>query len=121
VEDDAPNPWSLHLALWRALLVLGGFVAAVSGGLLATNWVARSISFTGLLAGALLFFAAYLGLLAWMRWRSIPKETLERAVKGPLLKVAFSITSPRSPDIELLAGEQEWQPLWGVKCQSGYL
>ena len=115
VEDDAPNPWSLRLALWRALLMIGGFVAAISGGLLATNWVARSISFTGLLAGALLFFAAYLGLLAWMRWRSIPKETLERAVNGPLLKVAFSITSPQSLDLELLAGEQEWKLLKGVR------
>jgi hypothetical protein len=115
VEDDAPNPWSLRLALWRALLMTGGSITAISGGLLATNWIARSISLVGLLAGALLFFAAYLGLLAWMRWRSIPKETLERAVNGPLLKVAFSITSPQSLDIELLAGEQEWKLLKGVR------
>lgn len=109
VDDDTPNPWGLRLALWRSGMILGGTIGAVSAGSLAADWTSLLAGLLGVLAGGLLFLAAFLGSLNWMRWRSIPKETVERCINGPLLKVAITLQSDEPWSVELLAGDAEWK------------
>jgi len=117
VDNDTPNPWGLRLALWRVGIFLGVLLAALFGGALSAGWISGSAGFVGMLAGGLLFIASFFGTLAWMKWRSMPKETLERSIKGPLLQVGFVLqlnTGSSPPEKghsfpELLAGEAEWR------------
>ena len=111
VDDDTPNPWGLRLALWRALLVFGVVVAGLSGGSWAVGWVSMEFGILSLIAGSIVFMAAFFGTLQWMRWRSIPKDTLEHSINGVLLKVAFTLRADQPQPLELLAGDCTWQPL----------
>ena len=121
VEADTPNPWGLRLGLWRVMMVMGGVVAALSGGALAPGWVSLPAGILGVLAGGLLFLAAFLGTLRWMQWRSIPKTILENAIAGPLLKVAFTLQTPHPQEITLLAGKGDWKRLKSFRGQvSGF-
>jgi hypothetical protein len=132
VDDDAPNPWGLRLALWRVGIFLGVMMAAIFGGALSAGWISVFAGFIGILAGGLLFIAAFLGTLSWMKWRSIPKETLERSIHGPLLQVGFALrrgsgqvlrlntgSGPqenRASLPELLAGEAKWRLMKSIKA-----
>ena len=123
VDHDTPNPWGLRLALWRAGMILGGVIAAVFGGALAASWVSFSMGLFGVIAGGLLFLASFFGTLSWMKWRSIPKDTLVRCINGPLLQVGFALhssdfllgnqifRSDEPPSLDLLTGDAVWKPL----------
>lgn len=119
VDDDTPNPWGLRLALWRAGMVMGGMLAGIFGGTLAANWISFLLGLIGVLAGGLLFVVSFFGTLAWMQWRSIPKEALERSIHGPLLRVGFVLQMNAGqfldanlpPALELLTGVAVWEPL----------
>ena len=125
VDNDTPNPWGLRLGLWRVGLYFGGMIAAISGGVLAAGWISVFVGLLGILAGGLLFIAALLGTLSWMKWRSIPKDTLERSINGPLLQVGFVLrlnTDSGPPENghslpELLAGEAEWGLIKSIKSR----
>ena len=117
VEADTPNPWGLRLGLWRVMMAIGGAIAAISGGALAPGWVSLPAGIVGVLAGGLLFLAAFLGTLRWMQWRSIPKIILETAIEGSLLRVAFTLQAPHPQEIMLLAGIGEWKKLESVRGQ----
>jgi hypothetical protein len=109
VDDDSPNPWGLRLTLWRTGIVLGGTITAVCAGSLAASWVPITAGLIGVLAGGVLFLIAILGSMNWMRWRSLPKETVERSIHGPLLQVGFALRANEPPSIELLAGDAKWK------------
>jgi hypothetical protein len=119
VDDDTPNPWGLRLALWRAGMIFGGVIAAVFGGVLAANLISRYMGLTGLIAGGILFIASFLGTLRWMKWRSIPKDTIARSISGTLLRVSFAlqINARRILETEelsslvLLTGDAAWKPI----------
>ena len=127
VDDDTPNPWGLRLALWRAGMIFGGMIAAVFGGALAASWVSFYMGLLGVIAGGLLFLASFLGTLRWMKWRSIPKDTLERCINGPLLQVGFTLRlnaynpgvlpvthilkTNEPPSLDLLTGDAVWKPI----------
>ena len=125
VDNDTPNPWGLRLGLWRVGLYFGGMIAAIFGGVLAAGWISIFAGFLGILAGGLLFMASFLGTLSWMKWRSIPKDTLERSINGPLLQVGFVLRSnaglnPQESEhslLELLTGEAKWRLMRGVGYQ----
>ena len=126
VDSDAPNPWGLRLALWRVGIFFGVLMAAIFGGALSAGWISISAGFIGILAGGLLFIASFLGTLSWMKWRSIPKDTLERSINGPLLQVGFvlQLNTGSGPQEnghslpELLAGEAEWKLLKCARYQA---
>lgn len=117
VDDDAPNPWGLRLALWRAGIIFGSIIAAIFGGALAASWISFWVGLMGVIAGGLLFVTSFLGTLRWMKWRSIPKDTLERGINGPLLRVGFTLQyyigktleTSEHPSLELLAGDATWK------------
>ena len=119
VDNDTPNPWGLRLALWRTGMIFGGMIAAVFGGLMAASWISFFIGLMGIIAGGLLFIASFLGTLSWMKWRSIPKDTLERSINGPLLQVGFTflmnsgqiLETNETPTLELMTGDAAWKPL----------
>ena len=119
VDAEAPNPWGLRLALWRAGILGGVLIAAIFSGALSAGWISVWTGLLGVLAGGLLFSTACWGTLAWMKWRSIPKDTLERSITGPLLQVGFVLrlhTGASLPEQgpalpELLAGEAEWRQI----------
>jgi len=119
VDDDTPNPWGLRLALWRAGMVFGGMIAAVFGGMQAANLISHFMGLLGVFAGGVLFVASFLGTVHWMKWRSIPKETLERCINGSLLRISFALQwSPERvlrtnepPSLELLTGNAAWKPM----------
>jgi hypothetical protein len=105
VDDDTPNPWGLRLALCRAGMVFGGMIAAIFGGTLAAGWISIFTGLLGILAGGLLFLSSFLGTLAWMKWRSIPKDTLEGSINGPLLRVSFALRlNSYRPGVSVRAG-----------------
>lgn len=118
VENDTPNPWGIRLSLLRGLLFIGMVVAGVSAGVWTAGWVSFLAGLLGVLSGGVMAVAAMIGILDWMRWRSIPKDILSTRIQEPLLKVAFTLSGAAS--LELLAGEGAWQPLekpWpGVKA-----
>jgi len=124
VDKVTPNPWGLRLALWRVGILFGGMIAAVFGGGLAAGRISAFVGLLGILAGGLLFTAAFLGTLSWMKWRSIPKEMLERSIDGPLLQVGCVLqlntgSSPQESEHslpELLAGEAEWRLIKSIKA-----
>ena len=111
VDDDTPNPWSLRLSLLRSLLGFGAVVAAISGAAIGPGWVSAGVGGIGAVSGLLIFLAAYLGIRNWMRWRSIPKDQIERALEGALLQVAFTTTFASPESLELLAGSSRWAEL----------
>jgi hypothetical protein len=119
VDDDTPNPWGLRLALWRTGMIFGGIIAAIFGGALAANWIPFAVGLLGVISGGLLFLASFFGTLSWMKWRSLPKDTLERSINGPLLRVSFALQlnsgwfqeTNQPPSLELLTGEAVWRPL----------
>ena len=110
VANNTPNPWGLRLAFFRGLLFVGMLVAGVSAGAWVAGWLPIMAGLLGVLSGGVASLAASLGVVDWMRWRSIPKDVLETRTQEPLLKVAFTLTGSNSP-LELLAGEGDWQPL----------
>ncbi len=118
VENDTPNPWGIRLSLFRGILFIGMVVAGVSGGAWSAGWLSFLAGLLGVLSGGVLAVAAMLGILDWMRWRSIPKDILSTRIQEPLLKAAFTLSGAAS--LELLAGDEEWRPLekpWpGVKA-----
>jgi len=121
VEGDAPNPWVLRLALWRFVSILGAGIAALSGGSLAAGWLSAIVGFLGLISGGILFLVGALGMQAWMEWRSIPQEVLERRAKDTLLKVCFSLDAPQPQSVTFLSGRSYWgavdKPEWpGVRA-----
>ncbi len=117
VENDTPNPWGIRLAIFRGTLFVGMLVAGVSGGAWTAGWISFLAGLLGVLSGGVLAVSAMLGILDWMRWRSIPRDILTTRIQEPLLKVAFTLSAATS--LELLAGESQWQPIetpWpGVK------
>lgn len=119
IGNDTPNPWGMRLALWRGLLVVGLLTAGISGGAWAIGWLGFFGGLLGLLSGGLMTISAALGTLEWMRWRSIPQESLERRLNDALLQVSVSLhgMNPDDPStgsgqrLRLLAGEQTWKAL----------
>ncbi|MGD9091558.1 MAG: type IV secretory system conjugative DNA transfer family protein [Anaerolineales bacterium] len=124
VDDDTPNPWALRLGLWRGGMILGGFIAAICGGALASGWISPLVGVAAVITGSLLFLMAFLGTLHWMKWRSIPKDILEHSIEGPLLRVGFILCLPWDThpidseqaipanelrEFEFLAGDAEWR------------
>ncbi len=109
VENNTPNSWGLQLDFLRAGLFLGILTAGISGGILFANWFNPLPVLLIVIAGCAICIASALGIRNWLEWRSIPKEVLERRIQEPLLKVAFSISSPIN--LPLLAGEQSWKDL----------
>ena len=109
VENNTPNPWGMQLTMLRSLLVVGLFIAGVSGGIWSTGWLSPLVGILGVLAGGSLCMVSAWGIRSWLEWRSIPKEILERRIREPLLRVALTLTSP--VDLSLLAGKQSWAPL----------
>ena len=89
VKGDTPNPWGWRLGLYRAALWFGGGVAAIGGGMLALGhpWAGAAV----FAVGGSFFLAGLLGQLDWFRMRSIPREWMEKAARGPLLLAAFSL------------------------------
>ena len=121
VENNTPNPWGMQLTLLRSMLVLGLFIAGVSGGIWSAGWLSPFIGVLGVLAGGSLCIASAQGIRSWLEWRSIPKEILERRIQEPLLKVAVTLSSPI--DLPLFAGEQSWTSLatvWPEIRQHGF-
>jgi hypothetical protein len=110
VGNDTPNPWGLCLASFRGLLLVGMLVAGVSAGAWVAGWIPFSAGLLGVLCGGIASVAASLGVVDWMRWRSIPKDVLETRTQEPLIKVAFTLSGSNHP-LELLAGEGDWQPI----------
>jgi hypothetical protein len=112
VENNTPNPWGMQLNLLRSMLVLGLFIAGVSGGIWSAGWLSPIVGILGVVAGGSLCIASARGIRSWLEWRSIPKEILEKRIQEPLLKVAVTLASPI--DLPLFAGEQSWMPLAAV-------
>lgn len=111
IGNDAPNPWGLRLLLWRGLLFVGLVVAGVSAGAWLAAWLEVWAGLLGLLAGGLMVMVAAFGTLDWMRWRSLPKDSLDRRLNDTLFQVAFSLQGLSGSDLRLLAGEQTWKTL----------
>jgi len=109
VGSNAPNPWGLRLGLLRGVLMFGGLIAAVSGGLIGAGWTSPGLGVIGILGGMTLAAAAGLGMLEWMRLRSIPKEMLERRTQEPLLKVAITLRSDSPQSFSLVDGPTRWR------------
>ncbi len=106
VENTTPNSWGLQLSFLRAGLFFGMILAGISGGFLFVGWFNPFAVTMFVIAGASICLASALGIRDWLAWRSIPKEVVELRTQQPLLKVAFSISSPIN--LSLLAGEQSW-------------
>lgn len=104
VEGDAPNPWRGELAFLRGSLLLGIFIAGLSGGLWSAGFLPSPFGALGLISGGVLFIASAFGLRDWLNWRSIPKEILERRIQEPLFSAALSLSAPI--DLPLLDGER---------------
>ena len=111
IGNDAPNPWGLRLLLWRGLLFIGIVTAGISAGAWAAGWVDFLFGLLGLLSGGVMVIAAALGTLEWMRWRSLPKDSLDRRQNDTLFQVAFSLHGLPGDDLRLLAGEQAWKTI----------
>jgi hypothetical protein len=111
IDNDSPNPWALRLLLWRGLLFVGVLTAGLSAGAWAAGWLGFLAGLLGLLSGGLMVVVAAIGTLEWMRWRSIPKDALERRLNDALFQVAFSLHGIQPEELRLLAGEQAWQVL----------
>ena len=111
VGNDAPNPWGLRLLLWRGVLFVGLLVAGVSAGAWMAAWLEVWAGLLGLLSGGLMVMVAAFGTLEWMRWRSLPKDSLDRRLNDTLFQVAFSLQGLPGSDLRLLAGEQAWKTL----------
>lgn len=109
VENETPNPWGIRLSVFRGLLFIGMIVAGVSAGAWNAGWLSFFAGLLGVLAGGVMAVAAMLGILDWMRWRSIPKDILATRIQEPLIKAAFTLSGATS--LELLAGVGQWQPL----------
>lgn len=109
VGNETPNPWGFRLMLWRGLLFIGMLTAGISGGAWAVGWIGFFGGLLGLLSGGLMTIAASLGTLEWMRWRSIPKESLDRRLNDALLQVAVSLHGMPPDGLRLLDGEQTWK------------
>ncbi|MEI7848912.1 MAG: type IV secretory system conjugative DNA transfer family protein [Chloroflexota bacterium] len=107
VENDTPNPWGIRLAMFRGLLFFGMIVAGVSAGAWTAGWISVFAGLLGVLSGGVAAVTAMLGIVDWMRWRSIPKDILTSRIQEPLLKVAFTLSGATS--MELLAGVGQWQ------------
>jgi hypothetical protein len=109
-------------------MVIGGMIAAVFGGTLAASWISFLMGLMGVLAGGLLFLVSFLGTLRWMKWRSIPKDTLERSINGPLLRVGFVLQMNAEqiletnipPSLELLTGNAVWKPIKPIQNPAPY-
>jgi len=111
VSDRTPNLWGLRLSLSRFLLFLGGGVAALGGGFLALHNFTWGMPL--LAGGGMVFTGGVLGMLDFIRWRSIPKDVVEQAVQGPLFAAAFSLHEPRrgeAPELRIWGGETRWLP-----------
>ncbi|NUM46605.1 MAG: type IV secretory system conjugative DNA transfer family protein [Anaerolineales bacterium] len=117
VEAGTPNPWGLRLGWLRFWLLAGGAWAALSGAALVPGWVPWPVGILGVLAGGVVFLAAYFGIWRWMQWRSLPKTTLERASEGALLRVAVTLHAPRPQELLLLTGAQVWKRFSGVRYE----
>ncbi len=111
IGNDAPNPWGLRLLLWRGLLFVGLAVASVSVGAWMVAWMDVWAGLLGLLSGGVMVIVAAFGTLEWMRWRSLPKDSLERRLNDTLFQVAFSLHGLPGDDLRLLAGEQTWKTI----------
>jgi hypothetical protein len=109
VENNTPNSWGLHLDFLRVGLSLGILTAGISGGILFAGWFNPLPVSLIVIAGCAICLTSAWGIRNWLEWRSIPKEVLEKRIQEPLLKVAFSISSPIN--LPLLAGEQSWKDI----------
>ena len=112
VEEDSPSPWSLRHRLARWILGLGLLIAGGFGGAAAAGWLPRLEGMAGLAAGFLLFLAGAELERRWIAWRSIPREAMEAAARGPLLRAAFALSvwgrPIPPPAVFPLAGRCRW-------------
>jgi hypothetical protein len=109
VENNTPNSWGMQLNFLRTGLFLGMLMAGISGGILFAGWFNPLPVLMFVIAGVTICMGSAFGIRDWLSWRSIPKEVLELRTQQPLLKVAFSMSSPIN--IQLLAGKQSWLEL----------
>ena len=121
VGGDTPNPWGLRLLLLRGVLFLGLLVAGASGGSYGAGWLPGAGALLGMASGGALVLVAGLGMLQWMRWRSIPKDVLEERLGGTLFQVGVTLQVASPQELVLLAGEGRWArmtaPEWpGVRA-----
>ncbi|MBU0511497.1 MAG: hypothetical protein KJ638_07335, partial [Chloroflexi bacterium] len=110
-DSHAPNPWGLRLTLLRVALGVGMGIAGISAGGYGAGWFPPAGALVGTLGGSILFVASAMGIMQWMRWRSVPKEVLELRASDVLLKTAFVLQSPRPEAISLLTGTSDWKPI----------
>ncbi|HUF37834.1 MAG TPA: TraM recognition domain-containing protein [Anaerolineales bacterium] len=113
VDDDTPNPWSLRLALWRALMLAGGLVAAGAGAAFAPGWIGAGGAALGLAAGGLAALGGFIGSIGWMRLRSLSPQILEDRLDGPLLRAAITLEAAGPGGLQPLAGVQRWDRMDG--------
>jgi hypothetical protein len=108
VGNSAPNPWGLRLGVLRGVLGVGILIGGLGGGLagLKSNW---GVVFILIISGIILVLVAALGMLDWMKWRSIPKDILEARVNNTLLNMAFTLSGEIPDALSLLSGESNWQ------------
>ena len=121
VENNTPNPWGMQLNFLRSMLVVGLFIAGISGGTWSAGWFSPVIEMMGVLAGGMICIASAFGIRDWLEWRSIPKEILERRIQEPLLKVALTLSAPI--DLPLIAGQTTWRTLletWPAIREHGF-
>lgn len=104
VETNTPNPWGRQLHLLRCMLVIGLLLAGISAGVWSAGWSSWLAGLMGMLAGSSICMVSAWGMREWLAWRSIPRESLEKYIQEPLLKVAMSISDKF--DLPLFAGEQ---------------
>jgi len=109
VENNTPNSWGLHLDFLRSGLFLGMIMAGISSGILFAGWFNPFVVLLFVIAGISICLVSAWGMRNWLEWRSIPKEVLEKRIQEPLLKVAFTISTPI--DLPLLAGKQTWKSI----------
>ena len=109
VGNDTPNSWGMQLDFLRAGLYTGLMMAGVSGGILFAGWFNPFGVLMFVIAGITICIASALGIRDWLAWRSIPREVVELRTRQPLLKAAFSMSTPIN--LPLLAGEQSWREL----------
>jgi hypothetical protein len=121
VDGDAPGPWALRRRLARWILGLGMLVGGLAGGLLAAGWLPRAEGLAGMAAGLLLFLVGAELERRWMIWRSVPRERMEAAARGPLLRAAFVLRGPeRPPDAFPLSGRCRWVEVSGEADLSAF-
>jgi len=107
VSNQAPNPWGSRLAGMRGLVAAGLLTAGISGGVIGAGWLPPAAGLVGVFSGTSLAVAGLAGTYDWLRFRSVPREVVERCTSGPLFQTACVLYGAQA-DLDLLSGTQRW-------------